>query len=198
MKREDLEKLGLSKEQIDSVFNMHHTEFRAVKENLQKAQDELKLEHEKVDSHRNTITELKKDLEGFKDVDVSALNQKIAELQEDLKAKDIQHSQELADRDFQSILKDSIAEAKGKDTEKIMKLLDVELLKSSKNQKDDIAAAIKAMTEDEVTKGMFDTADTQTEKTGSIIGAVTGDGVNAVDAQMRAVMGLPPVTTEQK
>lgn len=198
MKREELENLGLSKEQIDSVLNMHHTALNPVKEDLQKTQDSLKLEQGKVTSHEKTINDLKKDLEGFKGVDVSALNQKIADLQEDLKTKDTEHAQELADRDFQSILKDSIAAANGKDAEKIMKLLDTDALKGSKNQKEDIAAAIKAMAEDEVTKGMFGTADPRVTKTGSIIGTVSGDGVDAADAQMRSVMGLPPIkNTEQ-
>lgn len=198
MEREELENLGLSKEQIDSVLNMHHTELNPVKEDLQKTQDSLKLEQGKVTSHEKTIVDLKKDLEGFKDVDVSALNQKIVDLQEDLKTKDTEHAQELADRDFQSILKDCIAAANGKDAEKIMKLLDTDALKGSKNQKEDIAAAIKAMAEDEVTRGMFGTADPQVTKTGSIIGAVAGGGVDAADAQMRSVMGLPPIkNTEQ-
>ena len=80
-----------------------------------------------------------------------------------------------------------------------MRLLDTETLKASKNQKEDISAAIKAMTEDDVTKGMFGETEPEVTQTGNIIGTVTGGGVDAQEARMRAVMGLPPVpNTEQK
>lgn len=198
MKREELEKLGLTKEQIDSVLDLHHAEIDPVKGDLQKSQDDLKLEQDKVSANDKTIKDLKNDLAKFKDVDVSELQKKIEDLEGDIKQKDADHAKELADRDFAGILKDSISAANGKDADKIIKLLDVEVLKESKNQKDDIAAAIKAMAEDDVTKGMFGETAPQVSKTGNIIGEVTGSGVDAADAQMRAVMGLPPIQATDK
>lgn len=193
MKREELEKLGLTKEQIDSVLDMHHAEIDPVNADLQKAQDDLKAAQGTVETQETTIKDLKKDLEEFKDADVSGMRQKITDLETDLDNQKKAHESELADRDFQALVKDGITAAKGKDADKIMKLLDVETLKASKNQKEDVTAAIKALAEDDVTKGMFDDADSHITKTGSIIGAVGGNGVDAADAQMRAVMGLPPI-----
>lgn len=199
MKREDLEKLGLTKEQIDKVCDMHHAEIDQVKDELQKAQDDLKAANETVDTQKQTIGDLKKDLEEFKDVDVSGLKQKISDLEEDLKEKDKEHQREIADRDFSDTLKESIQSAKGRNVKAIMALLDQENLKASKNQKEDIAAAIKQLTEAEDSKMLFGDSEPQVKRTGSIIESVSGSGVDAEDAQMRAVMGLPPLSnTEQK
>lgn len=162
------------------------------KEKLTAAEDTIKV-------NDSALEDLKKQLEGFKDVDVSALNNRISELEKERDALKEDYQTKIADRDFQDILKESIIAAKGKDTEKIMRLLDTETLKASKNQKEDIAAAIKAMTEDDVTKGMFGETEPEVTQTGNIIGTVTGGGVDAQEARMRAVMGLPPVpNTEQK
>lgn len=162
------------------------------KEKLTAAEDTIKV-------NDSALEDLKKQLEGFKDVDVSALNNRISELEKERDALKEDYQTKIADRDFQDILKESIIAAKGKDTEKIMRLLDTETLKASKNQKEDISAAIKAMTEDDVTKGMFGETEPEVTQTGNIIGTVTGGGVDAQEARMRAVMGLPPVpNTEQK
>lgn len=194
MEREELEKLGFTKEQIDSVLDMHHAEIDPVNSDLQKAQDDLKAAQGTVETQETTIKDLKKDLEEFKDADVSGMKQKITDLETDLENQKKAHEGELANRDFQALVKDGITAAKGKDADKIMKLLDVDTLKASKNQKEDVAAAIKALAEDDVTKGMFGEAEPQVTKTGSIIGAVVGGGgIDAADAQMRAVMGLPPL-----
>lgn len=162
------------------------------KEKLTAAEDTIK-------ANDTALEDLKKQLEGFKDVDVSALNNRISELEKERDTLKEDYQTKIADRDFQDILKESIVAAKGKDTEKIMRLLDTETLKASKNQKEDISAAIKAMTEDDVTKGMFGETEPEVTQTGNIIGTVTGGGVDAQEARMRAVMGLPPVpNTEQK
>ena len=162
------------------------------KEKLTAAEDTIKV-------NDSALEDLKKQLEGFKDVDVSALNNRISELEKERDALKEDYQTKIADRDFQDILKESIIAAKGKDTEKIMRLLDTETLKASKNQKEDISAAIKAMTEDDVTKGMFGETEPEVTQTGNIIGTVAGGGVDAQEARMRAVMGLPPVpNTEQK
>lgn len=199
MKREDLEKLGLTKEKIDKVCDMHHAEIDTVKADLQKAQDDLKVAKETADTQKQTIDDLKKNLEEFKDVDVSKLQQRINDLEEDLEVKEADHQKEIADRDFNDILKESIISAKGKNVRAIMALLDQDALKASKNQKDDIAAAIKELTEAEDSKMLFGETEVPVKRVGNIIETVTGGGVDAEDAQMRAVMGLPPIpNTEQK
>lgn len=155
MKREDLEKLGLTKEQIDSVCDLNNADMAPVRSELTKAKDDLKAAHEKVTAQDGTIKELNKDLAQFKDADVSGLKQKIADLEKNVAEKEAQHKQEIADRDFNDLVKDAIVTAKGKNAKAITALLEIETLKASKNQREDIARAIKALTEAEDSKMLF-------------------------------------------
>lgn len=172
MKRDELEKLGLTKEQIDSVCDLNNADVSPLKTDLQKAQEELKVEQEKVTAQENTIKELNKDLEQFKEVDVSSLKKKIDDLEKNIKDKEEQHSKEMADRDFNDILKDAIAEANGKNAKAITALLDVDSLKASKNQKEDIVKAIKALTEAEDSKMLFGEKEPKEVGKGNTIGNV--------------------------
>ena len=194
MKREDLEALGMTKEQIDKVLDMHHTEYDPVKKELDTAQADLTVEKEKTATQEKTISGLKNDLGEFKDVDVSGLQKKITDLENDIKTKDAAHRQEISDRDFHDLLKESIAAVNGKNAKAIAALLDVDTLKASKNQKEDIAAALKALTEKEDSKMLFGEPDPNPVGTGNLIGQVRKNDPSADDAAMRAAMGLPPVT----
>lgn len=197
MKREDLEALGLSKEQIDKVLDMHHSEYDPVKKDLETAQNDLDSEKEKTSTQATTIRDLKKDLEEFKDADVSGMKQKIADLEKDIQTKDETHQKEIADRDFNDILKESIATAKGRNATAITACLDVNTLKASKNQKEDIAAALKALSEREDCKMLFGEPEAENIGTGDPIGTVTKSGsqTGATDV-MRSIMGLPTVNTK--
>ena len=148
MKREDLEKLGLTKEQIDSVCDLNNKDVQPLKSDLQKVQDDLKVAQEKVSA---TEEALKK----FDGVDPEKLNQQISTLQDELKKNDSDHAKALADRDFDDLVKDAIAEAKGRNAKAIRALLDVDALRASKNQKNDVTAALKKLSEAEDSKMLF-------------------------------------------
>lgn len=162
--------------------------------------EKLTTANETIKANDAAIGELKEKLKGLEGVDVSALNQRITDLEEEKKKIETEYQGKLADRDFSEALRESISAAKGKNVKAITALLDVETLKKSKNQKEDIAAALKELSEAEDSKMLFGDADPVIQKQGSIIGAVSGGEVDAADARMRAVMGLPPTTpnTEQK
>ena len=190
MKREDLEKLGLNKEQIDGVCDLNNADVQPLKNDLQKAQEDLKLAQDKV-----TTTEAR--LKEFDGVDAEALNKQIADLQADLKKKDDDHAAELAARDFNDMLREAISSVKGKNAKAITALLDIDALKASKNQKEDIAAALKSLSEAEDSKMLFGEPEPDVVGNGNPIGTVTKGGDQSGDAAMRAAMGLPPIT-EQK
>ena len=172
MKREDLEAIGMTKEQIDKVLDMHHEEYDPVKKDLDTANADLAAEKEKTSTQETTIAGLKKDLGEFKDADVSGMKQKIEDLEKDIQTKDAAHKQEIADRDFNDLLKECITAAKGVNAKAITALLDVDTLKESKNQKEDIAAAIKALTEADDSKMLFGEPDPKPAGTGNLIGQV--------------------------
>lgn len=171
MKREDLEALGLSKEQIDKVCDLNNADVAPLKKELETAQEDLEAEQGKTEEHTRTIEGLKDDLKQFQDVDVSAMTQKITDLESALAQHDEQHRQELADRDFQNLVKESITGAGGRNHKAIMALLDMDKLKDSKNQKEDIAAELKELAAAEDSKMLF-AESTQAAGSGHLIGNV--------------------------
>lgn len=156
----------------------------------------------KLDAANDTIKandiamkDLQGKLDGFKDVDVSGLNQTIKTLQTEKENIQKDYDAKIADRDFNDLVKESIAAVNGRNTKAITALLDVETLKASKNQKEDIAAALKALTEAEDSKMLFGEPEPKPAGTGNLIGRVNGSGgASTEEAAMRAAMGLPPVS----
>ena len=187
MKREELEALGMTKEQIDKTLDLHHAEFDPVKKDLESTQKDLKAEKEKTSTQDTTIKDLKKDLDEFKDADVSGMKKKIENLEADIRTKDADHQKEIADRDFNDLLKEGIAASKGRNAKAITALLDVETLKASKNQKEEIAAALKALTEAEDSKMLFGEADPKPIGEGRVIGEIRKDSASKGDTLRDAI-----------
>lgn len=151
--------------------------------------------NETIKANDTAMKDLQDKLDGFKDVDVSGLNQRINDLETEKANIQKDYDAKIADCDFNDLVKENIAAANGKNAKAIMALLDVETLKASKNQKEDIAAALKALTEAEDSKMLFGAPEPNPVGTGNLIGQVrTGGGSNADDAAMRAAMGLPTVS----
>ena len=169
---------------------------KAVLENYKTVSD-YETQAEKLKTAEGKVETLTGSLEKFKDVNVDELNRTINTLKTDLANKDQELKDKLADRDFNDLLKDSIATAKGRNATAITACLDVETLKASKNQKEDIAAALKALSEREDCKMLFGEPEPDIIGVGNPIGTVTKSGsqTGATDA-MRSIMGLPPVNTK--
>lgn len=144
-----------------------------------------------INANDTAIEELKKQLEGFKDVDVTALNQRITDLETEKENIKKDYDSKIADRDFNDILRESIAFVNGRNVKAITALLDVDALKTSKNQKEDIAAALKSLSEAEDSKMLFGEPEPTVIGTGNPIGTVTKGGSSGDMAAMRAAMGLP-------
>lgn len=163
-----------------------------------KTVSDYEIQSEKLKTTEGKVTTLTESLDKFKDVNVDELNSTIATLKTDLANKDQELKNKIADRDFNDLLKDSITSAKGRNAKAITALLDLETLKASKNQKEDITAALKTLAEAEDSKMLFGEPEPYVLGKGDPIGSVIKTGNQDSDATMRAVMGLPPVTTEQK
>ena len=139
----------------------------------------------------NTATEAMKKFDG---VDPEALKNQIAELNQKLTDKESEYQTQIADRDFQDMLKESIAAAKGKNAKAITALLDLDTLKASKNQKEDIATALKGLAEAEDSKMLFGESEPEIIGKGDPIGIVSkGGNSGTATASMRSIMGLPPL-----
>ena len=171
---------------------------KEVKENYKTVTDYEK-QKDKLSAAEDKVKTLTESLDKFKDVDADKLNGEIADLKKQLEEKDKTFASQIADRDFDDLVKDAITEAKGRNPKAIKALLDVEALKASKNQKADVEKAIKALTEAEDSKMLF--GEDQPAPVGKIgtIGKVTG-GASGDDflASIRAAAGLSNTSKTDK
>lgn len=131
---------------------------------------------DKVTNLTEQLTTTKENLKKFDGVDAEGLKKQIADLETKLSDKDKEYQTQIADRDFSEILKDSIAKAGGKNAKAIKALLDIDTLKGSKNQKEDIEKAIKELTEAEDSKMLFGEPDPTVITKTNPIGQVTKPG----------------------
>ena len=181
-KKADFEKTVLENYKTVSDYNNQKQKLDAANETI-KAND-------------TAIGDLKKQLEGFKDVDVKELKNRISTLESEKETIKNEYDEKIADRDFNDILKESISTAKGRNAKAITALLDIDTLKASKNQKEDIAAALKTLAEAEDSKMLFGES-VQVDGRGNPIGTVkSGENESTKTDQMRSIMGLPPLNTK--
>lgn len=131
---------------------------------------------DKVTNLTEQLTTTKEDLKKFDGVDADGLKAQIKDLENKLSDKDTEYQAQIADRDFSEILKDSIAQANGKNAKAIKALLDIDSLKASKNQSKDIEDAIKALSEAEDSKMLFGEPDPTVVSKTNPIGLVTKPG----------------------
>lgn len=110
---------------------------------------------DKVNNLTDQLNETKTALSKFDGVDPEALKNDIAALNQKLADKDAEYHNQIADRDFQDMLKTKITAAKGKNVKAITALLDIEALKKSTNQNADVDAALNALAEAEDSKMLF-------------------------------------------
>lgn len=138
-----------------------------------KQREKLDAANETIKANDTAMKDLQTKLDEFKDVDVSGLNQRIKDLETEKTNIQKDYDAKIADRDFDDLVKESIAAVKGRNAKAITALLDVPTLKASKNQKEDIAAALKALTEKEDSKMLFGgEPEPKPTGTGNLIGQV--------------------------
>lgn len=133
MQRKFLEDLGLEKEVIDKIMTENGNDVNNAKKKLEVERDNYKTQLE-------TAQTALKDFEG---VDVKELNGRISQLTADLSAKETEYQNKIADMEFSSVLESAITASKAKNSKALKALLDVETLKNSKNQAEDIKNAIE-------------------------------------------------------
>ena len=169
----------------------------AVKENYKPIADWQK-QKDKVDSLSASLEEAKESLKSFEGVNVEELNKKIEDLNKQIAKNESEYEAKIADRDFNDLLKSAITEANGKNVKAITALLDVDALKTSSNQKEDMAKALKALAEAEDSKMLFGAPEAQPVGTGSPIGTIKNSArlSNTLDEIYKGNPYYhPPVTT---
>ena len=180
MKREDLEGLGIEKESIDKIMGWNEQDIESEKSKTKAAEGER-------DNYKSQLDTATAELDKFKDIKPEELQATIQKLQGDLKAKDEEYAAKEADRVFTDTLKEAIKTAGGRNDKAVMALLDVEALKASKNQTEDIKKALETAKESDAY--LFGADEPINNPVGPTGGA---GGSDSMLAAMRAAAGLPP------
>ena len=142
---------------------------------------------EKLDASDEKVKTLTASLDKFKDVDPTALTQTIEDLKGKLTQKDAEFAQRLADRDFDDLINTNINTLKGKNAKAIKALLDVDALKQSKNQAEDIKTALEALQKADDSAFLFETVQPQAQGSFNPIGGISTPPVpsNYLDEQYK-------------
>lgn len=175
MNRKFLEELELGKDVIDKIMTENGNDINNAKK---------KLEAER-DNYKSQLETAQTALKEFDGVDIKDLNGKITQLTNELAAKETEYQTKLSDMEFSSALEAAITECKAKNATAVKALLDIETLKASKNQSEDIKTALeKVRTENDY---LFDSGISQTT------GVSTPNNKEEFtdDETLRKAMGLP-------
>lgn len=171
----------LSKEIIDAILAENGRDIGAAKKPFAD-----------YDTIKSQLDEAQKTIKGFQDAgaDIEAVRKSAKDWEDKYNAAVSESNQKIADMAFDHALEAAITGAKGRNVKAIRALLDVDTLKSSKNQESDIKAALEAVQKDN--GYLFDDGSTPPPYAGG-----TGEGSGGAyssDAALRAAMGLPAKT----
>lgn len=142
MKREFLQnfKVGeetLPKEIIDAIMEENGRDI-----------ENAKSKFSDYDTVKSQLEEAQKTIQGFQSQDIDAIKNSAAEWEKKYKEAISAHEAEKAEAEFQGVLKDAIAEAKGRNAKAIGALLDLDALRKSQNQDKDIKSALESLKKD--------------------------------------------------
>ena len=144
MKREFLQNLKvgdqpLSKEVIDAIMAENGRDIEAAKKPFAD-----------YDTIKQQLSEAQTTLQGIQNqsTDLATAQQKAQEWEQKYNQAIADHKTEMDNLAFDQVLKDAITGAKGRNAKAITALLDVESLRGSKNQAEDIKAALEGLKKD--------------------------------------------------
>lgn len=172
MKTEELKAKGLTDEQVSYVMAENGKD-------VQREKDRYTALKKQLDDTQAT-------LKGFEGVDVNELKNRVTELTNSLTAETEKHKQELADRDFNDLVKQFAAQNKMKDAKDALTHLDIGALKASKNQNEDMKAAFETLKKEK--SYLFDSADVP-----KVVGSTSGNTAETSKSQandaLRSALG---------
>lgn len=181
MKKEDLTALGFTEEQIAEIQKLNGKDIQKEQEKVTKAELDR-------DNYKGQLDTAQAALKKFEGVDVDQLKGEITKLTTDLQTKETEYQSQLADRDFNTLLDGEITTLGAKNAKAVKALLDIDVLKGSKNQTEDIKKALEAVkTENDYMFGSDEPFKNPVKPTGNPTG-----GVDPNTASLRAAMGLKP------
>lgn len=179
MKKEELQKLGLTEEQINEVFKMNGLDVNGAKGELENAKKEL-------EDYKAQFTSTQAELKKLQELKPEELSKQVSDLNEKLASQKADFEKQIADRNFNDLLAKTVTTAGGREAKAIMPFLDIGALKASKNQEADIKTAIEAV------KSEHDYLFTSTEPVKNAVSS-TASNANASNTALdfaKSVMGI--------
>lgn len=141
MKREFLKELGLTDEQVDKVMTENGKD-------IEKAKGDLAAKETELEEVKGQLEAANKQIEEFREMDIESIKQAAEEYKAKFEQTEKDAQEKLEALQFEYSLEREIAAAKAKNVKAVKALLDIDTLRKSKNQSEDIKAAIKAVQKD--------------------------------------------------
>lgn len=187
MKREFLQniKIGdqpLSKEIIDAIMAENGSDIEAAKKPF--------ADYEGI---KGQLAEAGKTIEGFKAMDIEGIKKAADDWKLKAETAEKDAAAKIADMEFNGLLDTAITAAKGRNPKALRGLLDVDTLKASKNQSEDIKAALDKLKESD--GYLFEDAQTLPPYAGGTGSAPIGGDKNAFSFNFAGVRPKP--TTQE-
>ena len=172
-----LKELGieLTDEQKEKLKKEHNENYKTIKEYQDKV-DKIENLENTVKETNETLKTTQEKLKEFEGVDTKALNDEIEKLKQTITDNESSYKAKIEERDFNDLVEKAIAAKKGVNAKAIMALLDIEALKASKNQAQDIETQLDALTKAENSKMLFGEPEPKHVGTGSSAGEVKKGG----------------------
>lgn len=131
MDTKKLKELGLNDEQVKEIMSDFGKQLNSLKAENDNLKTSIKQKDEK-------IVLYEENLKKFKDVDINGYEEQIKILEQQLKENEKKYNDEISNRDFNDMLEANLKKAKAKNDIAVKALLDIDALKASKNQKEDL------------------------------------------------------------
>ena len=183
-----LKELGieLTDEQKEKLKKEHNENYKTIKEYQDKV-DKIENLENTVKETNETLKTTQEKLKEFEGVDTKALNDEIEKLKQTITDNESSYKAKIEERDFNDLIEKAIAAKKGVNAKAIMALLDIEALKASKNQAQDIETQLDALTKAENSKMLFGEPEPRHVGTGSSAGEVKKGGQGEEDSLHDAI-----------
>lgn len=175
MTRDQLRQIidGITDEQVKSILDINSADIGNAKKPGETVQQQLDDALEK--------------LKSFEGIDVNELQGKVSSLTTDLNTQKANYEKQIADMEFHASLDEAIRAAGGRSVKAVKAELDLEKIRESKNQKEDLETALAKCKED---NGFLFGSDEPLDNPFVGKSGGSGGGASGLDA-MRAAMGLP-------
>lgn len=172
-----LKELGveLTDEQKAKLKEEHTKNYKTINE-YEKQAEKIETLEKSVKDTEETLKTTQEQLKAFEGVDTKALNDEIEKLKQTIKDNEDGYNAKIQERDFNDLIEKAIAGKKGVNAVAIKALLNIDELKASKNQQQDLETQLDALSKAENSKMLFGEPEPKKVGTGSSAGEVKKGG----------------------